>query len=78
MLRLYEEAMPEDRPDVVDVIRTATIRLRNLGKHLICTIVHGGHEYYRKHTPYRMYQKCLLCGKETKGWTLSPKRKSHL
>jgi hypothetical protein len=37
---------------------------------MLCAI--NGHERYRHLTADRVCLRCLLCGHETRGWTLSP------
>ena len=32
----------------------------------------GGHEFYRAWTRDRIYQRCVLCGYETRGWDVRP------
>lgn len=39
---------------------------------LLCVLLYGGHEYYRAWSPTRLYQRCVLCGHETRGWTVTP------
>lgn len=45
-------------------------RVRRKAKHALCTIFHGGHEFYRARTDTKLYQQCLLCGYETPGWSI--------
>jgi len=49
-------------------------------KHLTCKHMFGGHELYVvQNDPTRLFQQCLLCGYETKGWRLDPiNRRLHI
>lgn len=45
-------------------------RAKRQAKSLWCVITNGGHELYEARTDVRLFQRCLLCGHETKGWTI--------
>lgn len=65
--------------DVVTAFKQWLGRVRRTGRHLLCTVVHGGHELYRARTDTRLYQECLLCGYETPGWIIDRRdRRLHL
>lgn len=65
--------------DVGSAFKVAMTRLRRKARHVICTVVNGGHELYRARTDTRIYQQCLLCGYETHGWTIDRRdRRLHL
>lgn len=59
-------------------IDSRTIILRSLRRverafnSLTCMVMNGGHELYviRGSGEPRVFQRCLLCGHETKGWKL--------
>ena len=36
----------------------------------LCILLNGRHELYTKRTATRLYQECLLCGYETRGWSM--------
>lgn len=42
----------------------------------LCVWLFGGHEFYRTFDrtwrAHRLYQRCVLCGHETRGWDLTP------
>jgi len=40
----------------------------------LCVAIHGHHELYRAWSPDRLYQRCLVCGHETHGWDVTPRR----
>jgi hypothetical protein len=46
----------------------------------VCPVLHGGHELYAGHRRDRLFQFCLLCGYETRGWSLEtkPRFRRHL
>lgn len=64
---------------VFDVVEAVGAVRRSL-KHMLCTVLHGGHELYRARTDTKLYQQCLLCGYETHGWVLEarPRLRRHL
>jgi hypothetical protein len=65
--------------DVGTAFKHAMSRLRRKTRHLLCTVVHGGHELYRARTDTKLYQQCLLCGYETPGWQIDRRdRRLHL
>lgn len=69
----------EERVDFVTAFKQALGKALSRVAHLTCPILHGGHELYRAHTDVRVFQQCLLCGYETKGWTIDRRdRKLHL
>lgn len=39
-------------------------------RHRFCYLTNGGHELYRAHTEDKLFQQCLLCGYQTRGWTI--------
>lgn len=45
-------------------------RVERVFNSITCMIMNGGHELYTIREPHRLYQRCLLCGYETKGWKL--------
>lgn len=72
-------ALVTESVDVVGAFRRWLVRLRRQTRHLMCSVLHGGHELYRAHTDTRIYQQCLLCGYETPGWTIDRRdRRLHL
>ncbi len=72
-------ALVTESVDVVTAFKQAMVRLRRKTRHLLCTVVHGGHELYRARTETKLYQECLLCGYETPGWTIDRRdRRLHL
>jgi hypothetical protein len=44
--------------------------LRRWIRQRLCPVFSGGHELYPARSPRRLYQCCLLCGYETRGWAL--------
>jgi hypothetical protein len=56
--------------DTMAVFRKSGARMRRWLRHRMCGVVNGGHELYRAHTDTKLYQQCLLCGYETRGWTI--------
>lgn len=36
----------------------------------LCLLINGRHELYTERDRRRVYQRCLLCGHETKGWVI--------
>ncbi len=72
-------ALVTETVEVGTAFRQAMARLRRTTRHLLCTVVHGGHELYRARTDTKLYQQCLLCGYETTGWTIDRRdRRLHL
>lgn len=54
-------------------------RARRTLRSFACAFLLGGHELYRAHSDDKMYQRCVLCGHETKGWTIDRRdRRLHL
>lgn len=49
-------------------------RLRRQLKRAFC-VLNGGHELYPAHSSTRLFQRCLLCGHETRGWDLAQREK---
>lgn len=63
----------------VDGLKAAAARVRRKARQLLCTVLHGGHELYRARSETKLFQQCLLCGYETKGWTIDRRdRRLHL
>jgi len=72
-------ALVTESVDVITSFKQMMSRLRRGVRHVLCTVVNGGHELYRAHTDTKMYQQCLLCGYETHGWTIDRRdRRLHL
>jgi hypothetical protein len=72
-------ALVTESVDVGTAFKQAMVRLRRKTRHLLCTVVHGGHELYRARTDTKLYQQCLMCGYETPGWTIDRRdRRLHL
>ena len=72
-------ALVTESVDVGTAFKQAVARLRRKVRHLMCSVVHGGHELYRARTDTKLYQQCLLCGYETPGWTIDRRdRRLHL
>ena len=72
-------ALVTESVDVGTAFKQAMARHRRKARHLLCTVVHGGHELYRARTETKLYQQCLLCGYETPGWTIDRRdRRLHL
>lgn len=54
-------------------------RLRKKARHVCCVLVNGKHELYRARSDSKLFQQCLLCGYETKGWSIDRRdRQLHL
>lgn len=52
---------------------------RKKSRHLLCIIFHGKHELYRAWNDTKIYQTCILCGYETRGFTIDRRdRRIHL
>jgi hypothetical protein len=65
--------------DAFAALKQALVRVRRKSRHLLCTVINGGHELYRARTDTRLFQQCLLCGYETPGWTIDRRdRRLHL
>ena len=72
-------ALVTESVDVLTAFKQLMSRLRRKSRHVLCTIVNGGHELYRARTDTKLYQQCLLCGYETHGWTIDRRdRRLHL
>ena len=72
-------ALVTESVDVGTAFKQAAARLRRKVRHIVCTVVNGGHELYRARTDTKLYQQCLLCGYETSGWTIDRRdRRLHL
>lgn len=72
-------ALVTESVDVLTAFKQMMSRLRKKGRHVLCTVVNGGHELYRARTDTKLYQQCLLCGYETHGWTIDRRdRRLHL
>lgn len=39
-------------------------------RRLVCILLNGGHEFYLAWDSHRLYQRCVLCGHETRGWNV--------
>jgi hypothetical protein len=52
--------------------RWAKVKLKM--KQIACVLINGNHELYRQWDERRLYQKCLICGHETKGWMIEPRK----
>lgn len=68
-------ALVSEGVDVGTAFKQAVTWSRRKTREFVCTVVNGGHELYRAHTDTKLYQQCLLCGYETKGWKLD--RRDH-
>jgi hypothetical protein len=68
-------ALVTESVDVTTAFKQAIARLRRKTRHLMCTVIHGGHELYRARTDTKLFQQCLLCGYETTGWTIDRRDK---
>lgn len=67
---LRSSVIAEEQIDAVVVaIKQQLARVRRKLRHSFCFLF-GGHELYRAHSETKLYQCCLLCGYETKGWTI--------
>ena len=72
-------ALVTESVDIGTAFKQAMARLRQKTRHLLCTVVNGGHELYRARTDTKLYQQCLLSGYETNGWTIDRRdRRLHL
>ena len=72
-------ALLTESVDVGTAFKQALARLRRKARHFLCTVINGGHELYRAHSETKLYQQCLLCGYETRGWTIDRRdRRLHL
>lgn len=72
-------ALVTESVDVATGFKQLAARLRRKARHVLCTVVNGGHELYLAHTETKLYQECLLCGYETSGWTIDRRdRRLHL
>ena len=72
-------ALVTESVDVLTAFKQVMSRLRRKGRHVLCSVVNGGHELYRARTDTKLYQQCLLCGYETNGWTIDRRdRRLHL
>ena len=72
-------ALVTESMDLATPFKQMLSRARRKARHVLCTVFNGGHELYRAHTDTKMYQRCLLCGYETKGWTIDRRdRRLHL
>lgn len=72
-------ALVTESVDIGTAFKQTMARLRQKTRHLLCTVVNGGHELYRARTDTKLYQQCLLCGYETNGWTIDRRdRRLHL
>ena len=72
-------ALVTENVDIAAALKQMMSRLRKKGRHLLCTVINGGHELYRARTDTKLYQQCLLCGYETPGWTIDRRdRRLHL
>ena len=72
-------ALVTENVDIFTGFKQLMSRLRRKGRHVLCTVIHGGHELYRARTDTKLYQQCLLCGYETNGWTIDRRdRRLHL
>ena len=68
-------ALVTESVDVITAFKQGLARLRRKTRHLMCTVIHGGHELYRARTDTKLFQQCLLCGYETTGWTIDRRDK---
>ena len=72
-------ALVTESVDVLTAFKQVMSRLRKKGRHVLCSVVNGGHELYLARTDTKLYQECLLCGYETQGWTIDRRdRRLHL
>lgn len=53
------------------------MRFRIWLNRLLCVLINGGHDLYRAHTDTRLYQQCVACGYETKGWTVDRRDRTY-
>ena len=50
-------------------------RIERTFNSLTCLVMNGQHELYTiRGNPSKLYQRCLLCGHETKGWDLGSRK----
>ena len=68
-------ALVTESVDIATTLRQWMSRVRTKTRHLLCTVINGGHELYRARSETKLYQQCLLCGYETNGWTID--RRDH-
>lgn len=52
--------------DLTHLIKPLKQKVRQIS----CSLWNGGHDLYRTTSDSRIYQKCVSCGYETKGWTI--------
>ncbi len=72
-------ALVTENVDVATAFRQLMGRLRKKARYVLCIVIHGGHELYRARTDTKLFQQCVLCGYETKGWTIDRRdRRLHL
>jgi hypothetical protein len=72
-------ALVTENVDIVTGFKQMMSRLRRKSRHVLCTVIHGGHELYRARSETKLFQQCLLCGYETPGWTIDRRdRRLHL
>jgi len=68
-------ALVTESVDIATAFKQTMARLRRKTRHLMCNVLHGGHELYRARTDTKLFQQCLLCGYETTGWTIERRDK---
>ena len=72
-------ALVTESVDVFTTWKHLMSRMRKKARHVMCSVINGGHELYRARTDTKLYQECLLCGYETNGWTIDRRdRRMHL
>jgi hypothetical protein len=72
-------ALVTESVDITTTLKQMMSRLRRKARHVLCTVLNGGHELYRARTDTKLYQECLLCGYQTNGWTIDRRdRRLHL
>ena len=72
-------ALVTESVDVLTAFKQVMSRLGRKTRHVLCSVINGGHELYRARTDTKLYQQCLLCGYETHGWTIDRRdRRLHL
>ena len=72
-------ALVTESVDVLTAFKQVLSRLGKKTRHVLCSVINGGHELYRARTDTKLYQQCLLCGYETHGWTIDRRdRRLHL
>lgn len=54
-------------------LSSAFVFVRQWLRQRLCSLVHGGHEFYEARTTTRLYRECLLCRYKTAGWELEAK-----